>query len=205
MSHRIENKIKNDPTTFGILTNLKNKIDQLDNIFGTIKEHLLQLATHLDEEKKCERHEICALIKKLLADKVKEGKITARWIEDSLPSEYKRKYTKSELTSHSDSREAIPISAVQYSVPEFEGNQSIHDSHDDMLDKDILQENVELKEALLKSTAFQNALNQEHKFEVHKEKMVEIIDGLKKCEEICFLIFNSRGVLIKIESDLVTS
>ncbi len=75
------------------------------------------------------------------------------------------------------------------------------------LTKIILQENVEglEKEALLKSTAFQNALNQEHKFEVHKEKMVEIIDGLKKCEEICFLIFNSRGVLIKIESDLVTS
>ena len=87
-------------------------------------------------------------------------------------------------------------------MQEFGGNESISDPHDGIPDKDILQENAELKEALLKKTPFQSALNQEHKFEVHKEKMVEIIDWLKKCKEVCYLIFNYRGVLIKIDSDL---
>ena len=202
MSHRNETEFKMDPTTITILSNLKNKIDQLDNIFGTIKEHLLQLATHLDEGKKCERHQICTLIKKLLSDKVKEGKVSDRWIEECLPNEYKRIYYKSEFTSLSGNRRAKTTSADQYSMQEFGGNESISDPHDGIPDKDILQENAELKEALLKKTPFQSALNQEHKFEVHKEKMVEIIDWLKKCKEVCYLIFNYRGVLIKIDSDL---
>ena len=130
--------------------------------------------------------EICTLIKKLLADKVKEGKISARWIEDSLPSEYKRKYTKSELTSHSDSEKQYQYLPFNTPCQNLKEMNLYSDSHDGMLDKDILQENAELKEALLKTTPFQNALNQEHKFEVHKEKMVEIIDWLKKCEEDMF-------------------
>ena len=35
MSHRNETEFKMDPTTITILSNLKNKIDQPDNIFGT--------------------------------------------------------------------------------------------------------------------------------------------------------------------------
>ena len=204
MSHRNETEFKMDPTTITILSNLKNKIDQLDNIFGTIKQLVLQLATHLDEGKKCEIHLICTLIKKLISDKVKEGKVSARWIEDCLPNEYKRIYSKSEFTSLSGNRGAKTTSTGQYSMQEFGGNESISDPDDDMPDKDILQENAELKEALLKKTSFQSALNQEHKFEIYKEKLVEIIDWLKNCEERCFLIFN-HGVLIRIESDLVTS
>ena len=39
-------------------------------------------------------------IKEVLKDKIREGKITAKWIEDCLPPEYKRKYTtKSEVSS----------------------------------------------------------------------------------------------------------
>jgi len=39
-------------------------------------------------------------IKEILKDKISEGKITAKWIEDCLPPEYKRKYTtKSEVSS----------------------------------------------------------------------------------------------------------
>ena len=35
-----------------------------------------------------------------MKDKIREGKITAKWIEDCLPPEYKRKYTtKSEVSS----------------------------------------------------------------------------------------------------------
>ena len=35
----------------------------------------------------------------MLADKIKEGKITKKWIERCLPQEYRRRYAKSELCS----------------------------------------------------------------------------------------------------------
>lgn len=192
MSYEYENETEMDPKISNILTNIKNKIDELGIVSSTIREHILELAKHLDEDKKCQRDRISVLIKNLLAEKIKEAKISARWIEGCLPKEYKRKYAKSELTSHSVIR-TKPLSADQYLVQEFEGNESVNDSRDVVLDKkyhsnctndeeDNLQENVELKEALLKSTKFHNALNQEHRFEVSKYKLAEIIGWLKKCE-----------------------
>ena len=62
------------------------------------------------------RNQICRKIKQILKDKITERKITAKWIEKCLPSEYKRKYNnnnnnnnknkkiKSELSSLSDSK-----------------------------------------------------------------------------------------------------
>ena len=35
----------------------------------------------------------------MLADKIKEGKITKKWIERCLPQEYRRRYVKSEQSS----------------------------------------------------------------------------------------------------------
>ena len=35
----------------------------------------------------------------MLADKIKEGKITKKWIECCLPQEYRRRYVKSEQSS----------------------------------------------------------------------------------------------------------
>ena len=35
----------------------------------------------------------------MLADKIKEGKITKKWIERCLPQEYRRRYAKSEQSS----------------------------------------------------------------------------------------------------------
>lgn len=155
-----------------VLARLKIQIDGLHMIFETVRDIILELARFLDENKYCETSEICSLIKKLLADKIKETKITARWIEECLPKKYKRKYDKSELASHSVT-ETNPKSASQYAV--------------------------QLKQALLKK-AFENTLDQEHKFEVNKEKLVEIVDLLENCKERCFLIFN-HGALIRIETD----
>ena len=54
----------------------------------------------MDEVQLCERNEICRAIKDILKDKIKEGKITvSKWIEESLPDDYKRKYSKSEQNS----------------------------------------------------------------------------------------------------------
>ena len=57
------------------------------------------VAKLLDETKQCEQSQICRKIKEMLKDKITEGKITEKWIEECLPHEYKRKYVKSELTS----------------------------------------------------------------------------------------------------------
>lgn len=83
----------------GIIADLRIVIDQLDMNFANAKRLILELARRLDETKGCEQSQICRKIKEILHDKIKEGKITEKWIEGCLPQEYKRKYAKSELTS----------------------------------------------------------------------------------------------------------
>lgn len=207
-----------DSKVSAILGNLKSIIDQYDNNFTTARQLILDLARYMNEEKLCETDQISTIIKKILEDKIKEGKITPRWIEDCLPIEYKRKYAKSELTSHLASGGTKQTSAGQQIVQEVQGNQSIAYSdgnNDETLDKkyqpdtedengNLRQENAELKEALLRARTFRSALNLEKKFEVHKDKLIEIIDRLKNCGEKCYLIFNEQGDLVRIESDNMT-
>lgn len=77
------------------IANLRNVIDQ----FGTnSKELVIELARGINEEKVSERNKISRLIKYILKDKIREGKITAKWIENCLPEDYKRRYSKSVLS-----------------------------------------------------------------------------------------------------------
>ena len=85
-----------------IITDIKLAIDQIDSSFKNARDLILELARILDESGECERRSISRKIKELLADKIQEGKITAKWIHDCLPLEYKREY-KREVTSLSDS------------------------------------------------------------------------------------------------------
>jgi hypothetical protein len=65
-----------------------------------VKDLIKELARRFDEEGRCEKSEISTKIKEILADKIKEHKITVKWIEQCLPQEYKRPYRfKSELSS----------------------------------------------------------------------------------------------------------
>jgi hypothetical protein len=96
---RGKNKLMRDDNINDLITNLKSAIDKLDQSFKDVKEQVLELAIALDVFKKCDRSDISKQIKHLLEDYIKKGKITARWIEESLPDEYKRKYTKSEASS----------------------------------------------------------------------------------------------------------
>jgi len=82
-----------------ILVKLKKIIDQLDIHFAEAKNLIVELARKLDEAKRCKQSQICRKIKELLEDKIKGGKISEKWIEECLPREYKRRYTKSELSS----------------------------------------------------------------------------------------------------------
>jgi hypothetical protein len=58
------------------------------------KNLILELERLLDETQQCEQCQISRKIKEMLKDKINEGKITGKWIEECLPQEYKRKYTK---------------------------------------------------------------------------------------------------------------
>jgi hypothetical protein len=83
----------------GIIADLRSVIDQLDMNFDNARNLILELARRLDETKTCEQSQICREIKEILEDKIKDGKITEKWIEACLPPEYKRRYTKSEVSS----------------------------------------------------------------------------------------------------------
>ena len=72
---------------------------ELDRNFASAKSLILELARLLDETKECKQSQICAKIKEMLADKIKEGKITKKWIEHLLPQEYRRRYAKNEQSS----------------------------------------------------------------------------------------------------------
>src|SRR5690348_9520872 len=82
-----------------VVIDLKAVIDRLDRNFTSAKSLILKLARLLDETKECKQSQICAKIKEILQDKIKEGKITKKWIERCLPQEYRRRYAKSEQSS----------------------------------------------------------------------------------------------------------
>src|SRR5215212_8429884 len=95
----------NDPLTAdyqaikGIIADLRTAIDQLAIDFNTAKNLIFELARWFDETKGCKQSQICRKIKEILQGKIKDGKITEKWIESCLPQEYKRRYTKSEVSS----------------------------------------------------------------------------------------------------------
>ena len=100
--------IDNEVALNGLIVDLKSVIDQLNFDFIQAKRLIQELARILDEPGKLEKSEISAKIKEILADKIKEHKITEKWIEECLPSEYKRKYTrKSEQSSLSKKIENV--------------------------------------------------------------------------------------------------
>ena len=82
-----------------VVVDLRAVIDALDRNFTSAKSLILKLARLLDETKQCKQSQICTKIKEMLADKIKEGKITKKWIERCLPQEYRRRYVKSEQSS----------------------------------------------------------------------------------------------------------
>jgi hypothetical protein len=109
-----------------IVTKLKETIDARHLYTHRLNELLLVLARYLDENEGYERNQICRKIKEKLQDKIKERKITERWIEECLPQEYKRRYSKSEVSSVSSENKQGQISSLitqdaeSYAVKEFD-------------------------------------------------------------------------------------
>jgi hypothetical protein len=118
MNDEYDNSLSEDQTIKGIIVDLKLVINQLDNNFVKAKNLIHELARHLDENKLCKRDQVSRKIKEILKDKIREGKITAKWIEECLSPEYTRKYTpKSEVTSLSkENRKEIEVDAQGNSI-----------------------------------------------------------------------------------------
>jgi hypothetical protein len=79
-----------------IARNLRIAVEQMHLGLTKAKELILETARQLDEEHVEEQDKICKKIKEILKDKIQEGKISEGWIEECLPSEYKRKYARTE-------------------------------------------------------------------------------------------------------------
>lgn len=109
--------IEPPPTLKGMVADLRVVIEQIYRNFAKAHELLLEIAKTLDESKACNRELISRRIKGLLADEIRECKISTRWIEKSLPLWYKRSYTyKSEVTSLSPyERRKVPYAAENIS------------------------------------------------------------------------------------------
>src|SRR2546428_13758633 len=65
-----------------IVSELKIVIDQFDSDSRKAKDLILELARILDELGQYERSQISRKIKEILEDKIREGKITAKWIHE---------------------------------------------------------------------------------------------------------------------------
>jgi ParB-like nuclease domain len=110
-----------------IIAMLRVVIDQLDSDFKQAKDLILEIARQLDERELCERNQISRTVKKILKDKIQEGKVTEKWIEECLAPEYKRQYTKSELSSFSKQQSKQQIIEVSAEVKQVSQEQQDDD------------------------------------------------------------------------------
>jgi hypothetical protein len=210
----------------GIIADLKLVIDQLYIDENNVKNLILELARRLDEDKLYERNQISRKIKNILGDKIKEGKITGKWIEECLPSEYKRKYTtaKSELSSLSkdkDKPHQIMVNAEGHTINEKSSSSDNHKagpkSKSDLNQIDAIgyteeQNQVyecprcqDLEEALFRATSLTPASNypiiEEKEFQIPKEKRRLVIVAMRNSERVCYFRFDLNGILLVAEAD----
>jgi hypothetical protein len=202
---------------------VKSVIDQYYTNFKNAKGLTLRLAKNLDKEELCEKNQICRKIKEILNDKIKEGKISEKWIEECLPRDYKRKYTKSELTSLSKREKNLgkidvdnfgKAMLTEISSKKGESNNNCSPSKENFMVLESTTQNSkrpvisctrckELEEALLMASPATSAIDlsrAEISFAISKEKYQEVL-GAILCDYDCFhLVFNRfNGSLLRIE------
>lgn len=177
----------------GIIADLRVAIDQIGHGQAHARYLILELAKRFDANKTCQQDKICSKIKGILRDKIKEHKITARWVERCLHPKYKGKYTKSELSSlSSGEKRNLTNDAAKKSV-KLDG---------------LVFESAELKEALKRQTALLSAdqvAANEIVYTVHKKKFDQLREAMDVCRETMRLVFDKAGVLERAEPDIYGS
>jgi hypothetical protein len=220
----------NDPKTKGLIVYLKIVIDQIEFSYTNFKDIIKELAKRLYEGNICERDKISQVIKHLLIDKIREGKISAKWIEECLPKEYKRKYIiKSELNSLSSKRPKPKTITITNDSCEVLDNNIIStfqsdrdhssqnenklltsfekkDENDDEINEIKKKDNEikELKEIIDKYEKFivaDQIFTENTVFAISKEKFQLLKDEMEKSKQKCHLKFDKNKVAIEIYSD----
>ena len=102
---------KDDNSVKTIVSELNQVLDANSISVRFVKDLILNFAIKL-EDLGTPSGLISTRIKRILQEKITQGKITARWIHNSLPSRYKRAYrTKREVTSLSTAPFSVIIAA----------------------------------------------------------------------------------------------
>jgi len=221
------NSVKQDYYIEDIITRLNKAIDEYNKISTTARDLILELAKAMRESKSCKKSsEISSKIKKLLQDTITEKKITKRWIEESLPSEFKRKYSpKSEQCSLSKDKDKPQQHQIMVDTSgHLERDQSLPESFKSTLNAKenprqanaagytVEQNQVcecprcqDLEEALIKATSLTSASNypiiEEKEFKILKEKQGLVIVAMRNSEHVCYLKFDINDQLLTAEAD----
>lgn len=206
-----------------IISSLESVIDRINSCFREAKVLILELAKGLDEKGVCEQEHVCREIKKILKDKIGQGKITEKWIEECLPKEYKRRYNKSELSSLSRQNAVEERSDQQLIHVDATGKEHIEDSEvgEDARPSNNTHGLAEAKfqgETNSQETKNDNDMpgytflieNSELKihgpeiiFTIHREKYEEVTNAMKSSKDLIQLTFHQLGPFIRAGPDVL--
>jgi len=185
----------NHPAVNGIIADLKMVVEKFHFEFTKLREIIQELAKRLDENKICKQEIVCQAIKEILKEKIADGKISERYIEGCLPTEYKRKHIRKNII------ETEQISVLQknnqvtnlenrHIEPQYNNNKltkdlsKINDAEFEgcNLCKDIVAENKELREIAERNIMFLSAELLNNGIKISKNKAKEIEDISKRCK-----------------------
>lgn len=185
----------------GIIIDLRSIIDQIDISFKTAKELIQKIASEFDKQRVCKTSQLCRQLKKILEDKIKEGKISVKWIEESLPTKYKRAYSKSEHTSLLENDIETKTQKILINTPRrsscistllsHEGTDRSSDGYSKFTNTPTTDNRA--------SDEYSSAV--EIKFTIPKEKYDKIKTTMNNTSNYCHLIFDrNTGLLLRSES-----
>ena len=177
-----------------IIANLRAVIDELDRNFTSAKNLILKLARLLDETNQCERSQVCRKIKEVLRDKIKEGKITGKWIERCLPQDYKRIYAESEQSSLSSKVKKLE----KIIIVDNKGNTVAGEEPSSWTRSQQSEEATPPNAPLIKEYEYLSAA--EIKFTIPKDRYEEVENAMRNDRSCCYLIFDiNTGLLLRSE------
>ncbi len=225
----INNYCINHPSVNGIIADLKMLVENFHLEFTKLREIIQELARRLDENKICKQETICQAIKEILKEKISEGKISERYIESCLPTEYKRKHIRKKIIETEQisvsQKNNQSTSLIQKDEPNNNSdyinleNRHIEPQYNNKLTKnlsklhhvefegcslckDIVAENKELREIAQKNITFLSAEALNSGIKISKNKAKEIEDVSKRCKDFIYLIFDIEGNIIRIKADI---
>ena len=221
----------NHPSVNGIIADLKMLVENLHLEFTKLREIIQELAKRLDENKICKQEIICQAIKEILKDKISEGKISERYIESCLPTEYKRKHNRKKIIE----TEQISVSQNNQGTYLIQKDESINNNNNSdhinlenrlievqfnnkltknppklqdtdfeccSMCKEVIAENKELREIVHKNIKFVSAETLNNGIKLSKNNAKEIENVSKLCKDFIYLIFDIGGNIIRIKADI---